>query len=442
MRDEQHGHAAFGLFGKEKVGNLPARLPVEIACRFVGDEKRGRGGKSTGDRHALLFAAGKLAGIMRQPLAEPHRDQFLARNVEGLRLARKFQRYRDIFERRHVGDQVKGLEDNADIAAAEGRRFVFRHAVKGSIRNEDFAAVDPFEPRHHHQERGLAGPRRPDDADRAAPGDFEVDALQHMHGDGRKTKRQVCLFQADDGFGHENLPYISRRPGRRECRMKSNTQFRKMQMRFKAFLAILLAATLSMAASASQAAAKTLHIVAFGDSLMAGYQLPAEDAFPAKLEAALKARGYDVSITNASVSGDTTADGLARADWSIPDGTDGVIVELGANDALRGLSPEETRKNLEAILSRLKTRKIPVLIAGMQAPPNLGAEYATRFNAIYPDLAKEYGAPLYPLFVKAYALDPTLKLDDGMHPNAKGVDAAVKDFLPVAVDFVKALQAR
>lgn len=213
-------------------------------------------------------------------------------------------------------------------------------------------------------------------------------------------------------------------------------------MYFKAPMGIMLAAALLLAGQVSQAAAKTLQIVAFGDSLMAGYQLPAEDAFPAKLEAALKAKGYDVAITNASVSGDTTADGLARADWSIPDGTDGVIVELGANDALRGLSPEETRKNLEAILGRLKDRRIPVLIAGMQAPPNLGAEYATRFNAIYPDLAKEYGAPLYPLFVKAYALSPELKLDDGMHPNAKGVDAAVADFLPVAKDFVKALQNR
>ena len=205
-------------------------------------------------------------------------------------------------------------------------------------------------------------------------------------------------------------------------------------MRFKASMGILLT---TMLLWASGAAAKTVQLVAFGDSLMAGYQLPAEDAFPAKLEAALKAKGFDVAITNASVSGDTTGDGLARADWSIPDGTDGVIVELGANDALRGLDPEDTRKNLDAILSRLKERKIPALLAGMQAPPNLGPDYAARFNPIYPELSKSYGVPLYPLFVEAYVLKPELKLDDGMHPNAKGVDAAVAAFLPVAEAFVK-----
>jgi acyl-CoA thioesterase-1 len=205
-------------------------------------------------------------------------------------------------------------------------------------------------------------------------------------------------------------------------------------MRFKASMGILLT---TMLLWASGAAAKTVQLVAFGDSLMAGYQLPAEDAFPAKLEAALKAKGFDVAITNASVSGDTTGDGLARADWSIPDGTDGVIVELGANDALRGLDPEDTRKNLDAILSRLKERKIPALLAGIQAPPNLGPDYAARFNPIYPELSKTYGVPLYPLFVEAYVLKPELKLDDGMHPNAKGVDAAVAAFLPVAEAFVK-----
>jgi acyl-CoA thioesterase-1 len=210
-------------------------------------------------------------------------------------------------------------------------------------------------------------------------------------------------------------------------------------MRFKASMGILLA---TMFLWASGAAAKTVQLVAFGDSLMAGYQLPAEDAFPAKLEAALKAKGFDVAITNASVSGDTTGDGLARADWSIPDGTDGVILELGANDALRGLSPEDTRKNLDAILARLKERKIAVLLAGIQAPPNLGADYAARFNPIFPELSRTYGVPLYPLFVEAYVLKPELKLDDGMHPNAKGVDAAVAAFSPVAEAFLKQISGQ
>jgi acyl-CoA thioesterase I len=207
-------------------------------------------------------------------------------------------------------------------------------------------------------------------------------------------------------------------------------------MRFKAAMGIFLVSALMLGSNFTQAAASTVKLVTLGDSLTAGYELPSEDAFPAKLEKALKAAGHDVAITNASVSGDTSADGLARADWSIADGTDGVILELGANDALRGLTPEDTKKNLDAIIARLKERKIAVLLAGMQAPPNMGPDYASRFNAIFPALAKKYDLTLYPLFVEAFILHPELKLADGMHPNAKGVDAAVAAFLPVAETFL------
>lgn len=211
-------------------------------------------------------------------------------------------------------------------------------------------------------------------------------------------------------------------------------------MRFKAIAGIFLFALAALALSSPLALARTVQLVAFGDSLMAGYQLPAEDAFPAKLEKALKAAGHNVAIVNAAVSGDTSADGLARADWSIPDGTDGVILELGANDALRGLSPEDTLSNIKAIIARLKERGIAVLLAGMQAPPNMGKDYAEKFNAIFPDLAKTYDLTFYPIFVEAYILDPKMKLDDGMHPNAKGVDAVVQSFLPTAEKFLKRLQ--
>lgn len=213
-------------------------------------------------------------------------------------------------------------------------------------------------------------------------------------------------------------------------------------MRFKAALRIILLSVGAMAASFLPASAKTLNIVALGDSLMAGYELSSKDAFPAKLEQALKAKGYDVAITNAAVSGDTSGDGMARADWSIPDGTDAVILELGANDALRGLAPEDTKDNLDAIITRLKERKIAILLAGIQAPPNMGADYANRFNAIYPDLAKTYDLSFYPLFVEAYVLHPELKLADGMHPNAKGVDAAVAAFLPAAEAFLAKIGTR
>ena len=176
-----------------------------------------------------------------------------------------------------------------------------------------------------------------------------------------------------------------------------------------------------------------IRIVALGDSLTAGYGLPGKDGFVPKLQAALIASGVAAEVVNAGVSGDTAADGLARLDWSVPDGTDAVIVELGANDMLRGLSPDVTRGALDAILQRLAARHIPVMLAGMRAAPNLGGDYARAFEAIYPDLAAKYGALFYPFFLDGVAADLTLLQPDGLHPNAKGVDVIVQRILPTVV---------
>lgn len=181
-------------------------------------------------------------------------------------------------------------------------------------------------------------------------------------------------------------------------------------------------------------------IVGFGDSLMAGYLLPPAAAFPQQLEKALDDKGYEVSIENAGVSGDTTTGGLSRLDWSIPDGTDLVILELGANDALRGISPDITEQNLDAMLARLKERGISVILAGMLAPPNMGKDYADRFNPIYPKLAQKYGVPLYPFFLDGVAAQKALQLEDGMHPNEKGVAAMVAKFLPTIEKSLKDVQ--
>ncbi len=212
-------------------------------------------------------------------------------------------------------------------------------------------------------------------------------------------------------------------------------------MKFKAYpsLILVLTAVFCLAFSPGPGFAKSLSLVGLGDSLMAGYELPAEEAFPAQLEKALRDKGLDVRITNAGVSGDTSADGLARLDWSVPDGTDGVILEFGANDALRGLSPEETEKNIAAMLTSLKTRSIPVLLVGILAPPNMGAEYADRFNPVFPRLAAGYQVPLYPFFLDGVILEPKLKLGDGMHPNAQGVSVMVEKFIPSATAFIETL---
>jgi len=187
---------------------------------------------------------------------------------------------------------------------------------------------------------------------------------------------------------------------------------------------------------------RLITIVALGDTLTAGLGLPSQDAFPAKLQKALAAKGIPVTIADAGVSGDTTSGGLARLDWSVPAGTDGVILELGANDALRGLDPAVPRAALEAILRRLKERGIPVLLCGMLSPPNLGADYARAFNAIYPDLARTYDAALYPFFLDGVAGQRRLNQADGLHPTAAGVDLIVAGILPKVEELIARIRAK
>lgn len=186
------------------------------------------------------------------------------------------------------------------------------------------------------------------------------------------------------------------------------------------------------------ALAAPVSIVALGDSLTAGYGLDPGQSFPEQLESALKARGHDVTVANAGVSGDTAADGLARLEWSVPAEADIVIVELGANDALRGLDPKVTRKALSEILATLTKRKQAVLLAGMLAPRNLDDKYARKFNVIYADLAKKFDVPLYPFFLEGVAGHPQLNQGDGIHPTAAGVASIVEAVLPAVEELVAA----
>lgn len=205
----------------------------------------------------------------------------------------------------------------------------------------------------------------------------------------------------------------------------------------------MILSVLAMWASASPAAiaAEPLRIVAFGDSLTAGLGLSEKDAFPVKLQAALKAKGHDVEVINAGVSGDTASGGLARLDWSVPDRTGAVILELGANDALRGVEPAATRKALDDTIRRLKSRNIPVLLAGMQAPRNMGPDYIAAFDRIYPELAKEHGVLFYPFFLEGVAARSQLNQRDGIHPTAEGVEVIVRGILPYVEKLIAETQA-
>ncbi len=198
----------------------------------------------------------------------------------------------------------------------------------------------------------------------------------------------------------------------------------------------------AVSGSAAQAAERPIKIVALGDSLMAGFQLPESAAVPAQLEQALRAKGFAVEIVNAGVSGDTASGGLSRLDWSVPDGTDAVILELGANDMLRVVPPEVTRKALDEIIRQLKARNIAVMLCGMMAAPNLGPDFVRAFNPIYPELASNHGLVFYPFFLDGIAADPKLNQRDGLHPTAEGVAVIVKRMLPKTEELIALVQTK
>jgi len=199
---------------------------------------------------------------------------------------------------------------------------------------------------------------------------------------------------------------------------------------------LLMAAGTAFAQTSAAGETKPIKMVVLGDSLSAGLGLSASSAFPARLQKSLEVKGIAVDMINAGVSGDTTSGGRDRLDWSVPEGTEAVILELGANDALRGIDPRVTRAALTDILTRLKARRIAVLLCGMVAPPNYGSDYSARFNAIYPELAKSFGVPLYPFFLEGVATAARLNQADGLHPTAEGVDMIVKNILPTVEAFL------
>jgi acyl-CoA thioesterase I len=189
---------------------------------------------------------------------------------------------------------------------------------------------------------------------------------------------------------------------------------------------------------ATEADAAPCRIAVLGDSLTAAYGLDVADGFPARLEQALRERGYDCAVLDAGVSGDTSAGGLARLDWMLADQPSHVIVELGGNDGLRALPPEQMAQNLDQIIARLEDESIPVLLTGMLAPPNLGRDYGDAFAAVFPELAEKHDVPLYPFFLKGVAGDALLNQGDGIHPTAQGIGTIVENILPTVTDWLDA----
>ncbi len=209
-----------------------------------------------------------------------------------------------------------------------------------------------------------------------------------------------------------------------------------------AMVAIAAATILASSLQPNRAATREPVIVAFGDSLTAGLGLPEEESFPARLEQALRARGQEVKVINAGVSGDTAAAGLARLNWAMPSDASAVIIELGANDALQGLDPAATKATLEKIITELQARGLPILLAGMEAPRNLGKDYVDEFRAMYQELAARYNLVFYPFFLDGVALDDKYVQGDGLHPNAAGVGQIVDRILPKVEELLARANAK
>jgi acyl-CoA thioesterase-1 len=268
------------------------------------------------------------------------------------------------------------------------------------------------------------------DERRKAKGTIKIDvsgAVFRSEIPGTKLQRTVQEFQIDGASSYGSSPRAVERP---------SGLFMHMYVLASALILALAAVEPAFAQASAAPGAQPIKMVVLGDSLSAGYGLTVADAFPAKLQKALKAKGINVDMTNAGVSGDTASGGRDRLDWSVPAGTQAVIVELGANDALRGTDPSVTRTALSDIVKRLKGRGIAVLLCGMLAPPNYGREYAARFNAIYPELASSFGVPLYPFFLEGVAADGKLNQPDGLHPTPEGIEVIVKNILPTVEAFL------
>ena len=212
--------------------------------------------------------------------------------------------------------------------------------------------------------------------------------------------------------------------------------------RIAALLVMLAAGLVVLSLHRIEASPSAPVIVAFGDSLTAGLGLPQDQAFPAQLEVALKARGTEAKVINAGVSGDTAAAALTRLDWALPDDADAVIIELGGNDALQGIPPEGTKAALEKIIERVQARGLPILLAGQEAPRNMGKDYVDQFRAIYADLAQRYDLIFYPFFLEGAALNDDLMQGDGIHPNAKGVAVIVDNIMPKVDELLAKVKAK
>jgi acyl-CoA thioesterase I len=374
---------------------------------------------------------------MREPVAKADTLQPVTRARHGIGAAAKLQRHGDILNRCQRRDQMKRLEHDADIVPAEARQLILALVMQCLPRHGDGATGDWLESGDHHEQRRLAGARWPDYAKRFAGLGGKCHIAQDVHSASTRWQSEIYIFECNCLGGRKGQIGLINYVGHWPClQVTPDSPIWMIMRRFS----ILPSLFFAFALFAVSARAEPLTVLALGDSLTAGYGLDPSAAFPARLAAALKAKGNDVVVINAGVSGDTAAQGEARLDWALTDDVDAVIVELGANDALRGLEPSQAEAALVRILDKVKAKGLPTLIAGMRAPPNLGPDYQAKFDPMFERQAKAFDALLYPFFLEGVAAQASLNQSDGIHPNVQGVDIIVEKILPSVEQLLSKVQ--
>ena len=426
MGNENQRLVLFGCKLEQQINNGMARFLIEIARGLISQQNWHIRRNGARNGNTLLLATRKLAGIMRKPMRKPHALQRMTRQIRRIAPLFEFERHGHIFQRRQRGDEMEGLEHNGQMLTPEQRAPILIH--RPQILACDFhpPRACSFKPRDDQEQTGFARTGGSGDTERFTSRHLQIHATQNRHWPGQARQRQVHILKVNERGFVQHHAVLYGDPGRKAegCLHNAIGKLSSQSMQ------ILLALVLLMTTAILPARAAPLELVVLGDSLSSGYGLDPAEGFTIVLEQALRDEGLDIRIVNAGVAGDTSLQGLARLDWSVPEGTKAVLVELGANDALRGKDPAETEKAIDEILTRLKARGIHVLLAGMLAPPNMGTDYETRFNPIFPRLAQKHGVLFYPFFLENVAGNRELNQADGMHPNAQGVQKIVKGILP------------
>lgn len=357
---------------------------------------------------------------MGEPIAKANGLELGPRPRESVRFSGQFERDGDVLQRRHCGDQLERLKNDPYVLATEARQIVFGHCVQVASADPNQPGVGTLQSGEGHEQRRFSRAGRPQKADGFTTADCEGDALQNVHAGRPVAEREIDPGEFNDIL-HGDFPLKTLF---NQLRLRAARHYSIHVRRHR--LIIALAAVFSiMGASCAPAMAATVatkRIVVFGDSLSAGYGLAAADALPAQLEKRLRAAGRDVIVVNAGVSGDTTATGVERLDYTLGgEKFDVAIIELGANDMLRGLDPKAARANIEKMILAFRGKGTEVMLAVMVSSDNWGQTYKKEFDSIYPELASRYGVALVPFMMAGVWGDPKLLIGDGLHPNAAGV---------------------